>query len=90
MVIALSMGELLLKVGVIEVKVKKKFLHMNMWNTKIQASAVILDLLKMFVKDLCAVCLAETDRSAIFCGGSCMGEQEMQWYQWLTKPRPQV
>ena len=21
---------------------------------------------------------------------ACMGEQEMQWYQWLTKPRPQV
>ena len=20
---------------------------------------------------------------------ACMGEQEMQWYQWLTKPRPQ-
>ena len=19
---------------------------------------------------------------------ACMGEQEMQWYQWLTKPRP--
>ena len=30
MVIALSMGELLLKVGVMEDKVKKKFLHMNM------------------------------------------------------------
>ena len=30
MVIALSMGELLLKVGVMEVKVKKKFLHVNM------------------------------------------------------------
>ena len=28
--IALSMGELLLKVVVMEVKVKKKFLHMNM------------------------------------------------------------
>ena len=21
---------------------------------------------------------------------ACMGEQEMQWYQLLTKPRPQV
>ena len=21
---------------------------------------------------------------------ACMGEQEIQWYQWLTKPRPQV
>ena len=21
---------------------------------------------------------------------ACMGEQEMQWHQWLTKPRPQV
>ena len=21
---------------------------------------------------------------------ACMDEQEMQWYQWLTKPRPQV
>ena len=71
MVIALSMGELLFKVGVIEVKVEKNLLHMNMWNTKIQASAVILGLLKMFGKDLCAVCLAETDRSAIFCG-SCL------------------
>ena len=30
MVIALSMGELLLKVGVIEVKVEKNLLHMNM------------------------------------------------------------
>ena len=30
MVIALSMGELLLKVGVIEFKVEKKLLHMNM------------------------------------------------------------
>ena len=30
MVIALSMGELLLKVGVIDIKVEKKFLHMNM------------------------------------------------------------
>ena len=30
MVIALSMGELLLKVGVLEVKVEKKLLHMNM------------------------------------------------------------
>ena len=30
MVIALSMGELLLKVGVIEVKVEEKLLHMNM------------------------------------------------------------
>ena len=45
MVIALSMGELLLKVGVIEVKVEKKLLHMNMCNTKIQASAGILGLL---------------------------------------------
>ena len=34
MVIALSMGELLLKVGVIEVKVEKNLLHMNMCNTK--------------------------------------------------------
>ena len=30
MVIALSMGELLLKVGNIEVKVEKNLLHMNM------------------------------------------------------------
>ena len=30
MVIALSMGELLFKVGVIEVKVEKNLLHMNM------------------------------------------------------------
>ena len=30
MVIALSMGELLLKVGVIEVKMEKNLLHMNM------------------------------------------------------------
>ena len=30
MVIALSMGELLLKVGAIEVKVEKNILHMNM------------------------------------------------------------
>ena len=30
MVIALSMGELLLKVGVIEVKVEKNLLHMKM------------------------------------------------------------
>ena len=30
MVIALSMGELLLKVGVIEVNVEKNLLHMNM------------------------------------------------------------
>ena len=21
---------------------------------------------------------------------ACMAEQEMQWYQWLTKPGPQV
>ena len=56
-----------------EVNVEKKFLHMNMRNTKIQASAVILGLLKMFVKDLCAVCLAETDRIAIFCGGCLHG-----------------
>ena len=40
---------------------------------KIQASAGIVGLLKMFVKDLCAVCLAETDRSAIFCGGCLHG-----------------
>ena len=73
MVIALSMGELLLKVGVIDIKVEKKLLHMNMWNTKIQASAGILGLLKMFGKDLCAVCLAETDRSALFCGGCLHG-----------------
>ena len=56
-----------------EVNVEKKFLHMNMRNTKIQASAGILDLLKMFVKDLCAVCLAETNRIAIFCGGCLHG-----------------
>ena len=30
MVIALSMGELLFEVGVIEVKVEKNLLHMNM------------------------------------------------------------
>ena len=30
MVIALSMGKMLLKVGVIEVKVEKNLLHMNM------------------------------------------------------------
>ena len=63
---------------------------MNMKNTKIQASAGILGLLKMFVKDLCAVCLAETDRVQSSVVAACMGEQEMQWYQWLTKPRPQV
>ena len=55
MVIALSKGELLLKAGVIEVKVEEKLLHMNMLNTKIQVSAGILGLLSVS----CIRCLIE-------------------------------
>ena len=73
MVIALSLGEPLLKVGATEVKVEKNLLHTNMWNTKIQASAVIPGPLKMFGKDPCAVRPAETDRSAILHGSRLHG-----------------
>ena len=31
--------------------------------------------------------LVEVQSSVV---AACMGDQEMQWYQWLNKPRPQV
>ena len=39
----------------------------------IQAFAGIFGLLRMFVGDLCAVCLAGADGGAIFCGGCLHG-----------------